>query len=636
MRAMPLDIGLIHFVGIGGIGMSGIAEILHNLGYQVQGSDIAENANVRRLRELGIRVEIGHAAENVADVQVVVISSAVKQSNPEVRAARDRFVPVVRRAEMLGELMRLKWSIAVGGTHGKTTTTSMVASFLDTAGIDPTVINGGIINAYGTNARLGAGDWMVVEADESDGTFIKLPATIAVVTNIDPEHLDFYGDVEGLHAAFEMFVENIPFYGFAVLCIDHPAVQQLIGRVRDRRIITYGVSPQADVRLYDLEQSPEGSTFSVELAQRGSPERIRMEGLHLPMLGQHNVLNALAAIAVSQEMGMDEPQVREALASFKGVKRRFTQTGMVDGVSQTVLQQRAQSFRVGRDRRRVLDDQRRRRRVDDRPRLPREVPDVRRLRLLDLASLPGQRQRRIHEVVHPIERLDGLGEVIGVVLLDGQFDVPPRDVQGVPEVVAHDGGELVQPLVLPPQRLGPLGQRRPPSRAVHRRLDVRREHARQLLVRGVDPPFGRRSEGEHTVVTQRRDEHASVARTGHVVVDLGDVVEHEQLVAVVRLPLDRLAPLVRRPLARELLHPVGDRRRHEPVRLRVVQPDRVHREAQHVGRGGRGRPCDRLPRLREHHRARGLVEVRQPDGRRGRGRAGVDGQRVLSHARSRS
>jgi len=332
MRAMPLDIGLIHFVGIGGIGMSGIAEILHNLGYQVQGSDIAENANVRRLRELGIRVEIGHAAENVADVQVVVISSAVKQSNPEVRAARDRFVPVVRRAEMLGELMRLKWSIAVGGTHGKTTTTSMVASFLDTAGIDPTVINGGIINAYGTNARLGAGDWMVVEADESDGTFIKLPATIAVVTNIDPEHLDFYGDVEGLHAAFEMFVENIPFYGFAVLCIDHPAVQQLIGRVRDRRIITYGVSPQADVRLYDLEQSPEGSTFSVELAQRGSPERIRMEGLHLPMLGQHNVLNALAAIAVSQEMGMDEPQVREALASFKGVKRRFTQTGMVDGV----------------------------------------------------------------------------------------------------------------------------------------------------------------------------------------------------------------------------------------------------------------------------------------------------------------
>lgn len=332
MRAMPLDIGLIHLVGIGGIGMSGIAEVLHNLGYQVQGSDIAENANVHRLRDHGIKVEIGHRAENVEDAQVVVISSAVKQSNPEVRAARDRFVPVVRRAEMLGELMRLKWSIAVGGTHGKTTTTSMVASFLDVAGLDPTVINGGIINAYGTNARLGDGEWMVVEADESDGTFIKLPATIAVVTNIDPEHLDFYGDVEGLHAAFEMFVENIPFYGFAVLCIDHPQVQALIGRVRDRRIITYGASPQADVRLLELEQSPEGSTFSIELTDRTSGERSKVEGLHLPMLGHHNVLNALAAIAVSQEMGMTEALVREALASFKGVKRRFTQTGMVDGV----------------------------------------------------------------------------------------------------------------------------------------------------------------------------------------------------------------------------------------------------------------------------------------------------------------
>ena len=333
MRAMPLDIGLIHFVGIGGIGMSGIAEILHNLGYQVQGSDITESANVKRLRELGIAVHISHAAENVAGAKVVVISSAVKADNPEVRAARERFVPVVRRAEMLGELMRLKWSIAVGGTHGKTTTTSMMASFLEAADQDPTVINGGIINAYGTNARLGSGEWMVVEADESDGTFTKLPATIAVVTNIDPEHLDFYGDVETLHAAFETFVENIPFYGFAVLCIDHPAVQALIGRIRDRRIVTYGLSPQADVRLADLSQAPDGATFTVEIDGRGERPSVRMEDLHLPMVGQHNVLNALAAIAVSQEMGMSEAQVRQALSAFAGVKRRFTKTGEVDGVS---------------------------------------------------------------------------------------------------------------------------------------------------------------------------------------------------------------------------------------------------------------------------------------------------------------
>jgi UDP-N-acetylmuramate--alanine ligase len=299
----------------------------------VQGSDIAESANVKRLRELGIEVHVGHAADNVAGAKVVVISSAVKADNPEVRAARERFVPVVRRAEMLGELMRLKWSIAVGGTHGKTTTTSMMASFLEAANQDPTVINGGIINAYGTNARLGSGEWMVVEADESDGTFTKLPSTIAVVTNIDPEHLDFYGDVETLHAAFETFVENIPFYGFAVLCIDHPAVQALIGRIRDRRIVTYGLSPQADVRLADLSQAPDGATFTVEIDGRGERPSVRMEDLHLPMVGQHNVLNALAAIAVSQEMGMSEAQVRKALSSFAGVKRRFTKTGEVDGVS---------------------------------------------------------------------------------------------------------------------------------------------------------------------------------------------------------------------------------------------------------------------------------------------------------------
>ena len=332
MRALPLSIGLIHFVGIGGIGMSGIAEVMHNLGYQVQGSDIAETANVRRLQGLGIDVHIGHDAGNVDGVQVVVVSSAVKDDNPEVRAARERFVPVVRRAEMLGELMRLKWSIAVGGTHGKTTTTSMVASLLEAAALDPTVINGGIINAYGTNARLGEGDWMVVEADESDGTFVKLPATIAMVTNIDPEHLDFYGTPERLHAAFEAFVENIPFYGFATLCMDHPQVQSLIGRIRDRRIVTYGFSPQAEVRACDLSQGPEGAAFAVEITDRFTGELSRIEDLRLPMIGRHNVLNATGALAVGFEMGMSPDQLRDGLARFAGVKRRFTQTGKIDGI----------------------------------------------------------------------------------------------------------------------------------------------------------------------------------------------------------------------------------------------------------------------------------------------------------------
>ena len=333
MRALPLDIGLIHFVGIGGIGMSGIAEILHNLGYEVQGSDIAESANVKRLRGLGIDVQVGHRGENVAKAQVVVISSAVKPDNPEVQAARARFVPVVRRAEMLAELMRLKWCIAVGGTHGKTTTTSMVANLLDGAGLDPTVINGGIINAYGTNARLGEGEWMVVEADESDGTFTKLPATIAVVTNIDPEHLDHYGSEEALHRAFETFVENIPFYGFAVLCIDHPSVQALIGRVSDRRIVTYGLSPQADLRAENISMTPDGATVDVVISQRGSDARLRRESLFLPMVGEHNVVNALAAIAVAEEMDIGEDDLRKALAAFGGVKRRFTKTGEVGGVT---------------------------------------------------------------------------------------------------------------------------------------------------------------------------------------------------------------------------------------------------------------------------------------------------------------
>jgi UDP-N-acetylmuramate--alanine ligase len=333
MRRLPLDLGTIHFVGIGGIGMSGIAEILHNLDYQVQGSDAAENANVRRLRDLGIAVTLGHAAENVENAQVVVVSSAVKESNPEVQAARARFVPVVRRAEMLGELMRLKWAVAVGGTHGKTTTTSLIAALLDGAGLDPTVINGGIINAYGTNARLGQGDWMVVEADESDGSFTKLPSTIAVVTNMDPEHMDFYGSIEALHDAFESFVENIPFYGVAVLCIDHPVVQSLIGRIEDRRVISYGFSPQADVRALDVSAAGGEMRFDVEITGRDQDGSQRIEGFTLPMLGEHNVLNALAAIAVAHEMGIPNDESRAGLARFGGVKRRFTKTGEARGVT---------------------------------------------------------------------------------------------------------------------------------------------------------------------------------------------------------------------------------------------------------------------------------------------------------------
>jgi len=330
---MPLDIGLIHFVGIGGIGMSGIAEVLHNLGYKVQGSDIAESANTRRLGEIGIKVAIGHRADNIAHAQVVVVSSAVKKDNPEVLAARARLLPVVRRAEMLGELMRLKWSIAIGGTHGKTTTTSMVAAMLDAGELDPTVINGGIINAYGTNARLGGGDWMVVESDESDGSFLRLPATIAVVTNVDPEHLDHYGTFDALREAFVRFVENIPFYGFAVLCTDHPEVQALIPRIADRRIVTYGLGGTADVRAINLKLDRNGADFDVMIESRTTNESRVIEGLRLPMFGQHNVQNALAAIAVAQEMGLPDETIRRALAGFSGVKRRFTKTGEAHGIT---------------------------------------------------------------------------------------------------------------------------------------------------------------------------------------------------------------------------------------------------------------------------------------------------------------
>ena len=332
MRTLPRSLGPIHFVGIGGIGMSGIAEVLHNLGYTVQGSDLADGANTRRLVELGVQISIGHAAENIGGAQVVVVSSAVKGDNPEVVAARARRIPVVRRAEMLGELMRLRWSIAIAGTHGKTTTTSMIGALLETAGLDPTVINGGIINAYGTNTRLGEGDWMVVEADESDGTFTRLPATIAVVTNIDPEHLDFYGEFAALEQAFESFVGNIPFYGFAVLCIDHPVVQGMIPRVSDRRILTYGFNPQADIRAANLRPGRDGTRFDIVVAERATGQERIVADLLLPMSGEHNVQNALAAAAIAEEMGFSDEVVRNTLRNFKGVKRRFTQTGEWHGV----------------------------------------------------------------------------------------------------------------------------------------------------------------------------------------------------------------------------------------------------------------------------------------------------------------
>src|SRR5262245_21329622 len=333
MKQLPFPVGVIHFVGIGGIGMSGIAEILHSLGYKVRGSDQADSANVKRLRGLGIPIEIGHRAENLADAGCIVVSSAVKSDNPEVVAARARLLPVVRRAEMLGELMRLKWSVAIGGTHGKTTTTSMVAALLDAGGMDPTIVIGGIVNAYGTNARLGKGDWMVVEADESDGTFVKLPATVAVVTNIDPEHLDHYGTVEAMNRAYEDFVKNIPFYGFAVLCIDHPVVQAMIPRLSDRRIVTYGMSPQADVRAVNVNIGPGGTTYDVTIVDRLHEASRTLVGLKLPMLGAHNVQNSLAAIAVANEMGIHDNVVRRALAGFAGVKRRFTRTGEAGGVT---------------------------------------------------------------------------------------------------------------------------------------------------------------------------------------------------------------------------------------------------------------------------------------------------------------
>ena len=330
---LPLDIGPVHFVGIGGIGMSGIAEVMVNLGYVVQGSDQSESANVKRLREKGVKVAIGHAADNLDGAQVVVVSSAIKHDNPELVAARAQRLPVVRRAEMLAELMRLKSCVAIAGTHGKTTTTSMVAALLDAGGFDPTVINGGIINAYGTNARLGAGEWMVVEADESDGTFLKLPADIAVVTNIDAEHLDHFKTFDAVQEAFRAFVENVPFYGFSVMCTDHPVVQSLVGRIEDRRIITYGENPQADVRLVDVSHAGGTSLFTIALREPAGQAGHEIKNVALPMPGRHNALNATAAIAVAHELGVGDDVIRDALAGFGGVRRRFTRTGIWNGVT---------------------------------------------------------------------------------------------------------------------------------------------------------------------------------------------------------------------------------------------------------------------------------------------------------------
>src|SRR3569623_210525 len=332
MKGVGTDIGTIHFVGIGGIGMSGIAEVMHNLGYSVQGSDIAESATVERLRARGISVHIGHAAENIAGAAVVVTSTAVKRANPEVAAALEQRIPVVRRAEMLAELMRLKNTVAVAGTHGKTTTTSMIASLLDAGGIDPTVINGGVIESYGSNARLGASDWMVVEADESDGSFLRLDGTIAVVTNIDPEHLDHYGSFEKVKDAFVEFVENVPFYGDAFLCVDHPEVQTIIPRLRDRRVVTYGFAALADERGDNVVPIPGGNRFDVNIRYRAGEVRT-LTGVELPMPGRHNVSNALAAIGVAAELGIPDETIVRGFEQFGGVKRRIPRDGDVSGAT---------------------------------------------------------------------------------------------------------------------------------------------------------------------------------------------------------------------------------------------------------------------------------------------------------------
>ncbi len=330
-RPVPFAIGPVHFIGIGGIGMSGIAEIMLRIGYTVQGSDSKASANTERLAKLGAKIFVGHDPAHVEGASAIVYSTAVKADNPEMVAGRAKRLPLVRRAEMLAELMRLQFSVGVAGTHGKTTTTSMVAALLDAGGLDPTVVNGGIINAYGTNAKVGEGDWIVVEADESDGSFLKLKSTVGIITNIDAEHLDHWGDFEAVKKGFRDFVENIPFYGFAAVCLDHPEVQALVAAVENRRLVTYGTNPQAEVRVLNITQSPEGSGFDIAVTPHDGPP-LRFDGLKLPMTGHHNVLNAAAAVAVARELGVGEEAIRAGLGSFGGVKRRFTTVGMWNGV----------------------------------------------------------------------------------------------------------------------------------------------------------------------------------------------------------------------------------------------------------------------------------------------------------------
>ena len=332
MKALGTDIGTIHFVGIGGIGMSGIAEVMHQLGYRVQGSDVSESYVVEKLRKAGIDVAIGHDSDNLGEAAVVVCSTAIREDNPELAAAASRRLPRVRRAEMLAELMRMQKTVAVAGTHGKTTTTSMIAALLDSGGLDPTVINGGIINHYGSNARLGKSDWWVIEADESDGSFLRLDGTIAVVTNIDPEHLEHYGSFERVKDAFVEFIENVPFYGLAVMCVDHPEVQGVLSRIRDRRVVTYGFSALADLRAENVTPVPGGTTFDVSVLEKDGSRRL-IEQVHIPIPGRHNVLNALAAIAVAIELGIDDTRIVSGFARFDGVKRRFTKVGEVHGAT---------------------------------------------------------------------------------------------------------------------------------------------------------------------------------------------------------------------------------------------------------------------------------------------------------------
>lgn len=325
--------GIIHFIGVGGIGMSGICEILHNLGYNVQGSDSANNANVQRLQSLGIKVIVGQKEDNIENVEVLVKSSAIKDTNPEILAGKNKGIPIIQRAEMLAEIMRLKISVAVAGTHGKTTTTSMVTSMFDSANLDPTVINGGIINRYGTNAHLGEGEWLIAEADESDGTFLKLPATVGIITNIDPEHMEHYGSFDALKKAFRDFIENLPFYGFGVLCKDHPEVSALASTIKDRKVITYGIDSQADVKAENIRIENGGSTYDIEISEKVKGGARTIKNIHLPMPGRHNVLNSLAAISVAAELEFDKKVILNGFGKFQGIKRRFTKTGEVDGIT---------------------------------------------------------------------------------------------------------------------------------------------------------------------------------------------------------------------------------------------------------------------------------------------------------------